>query len=124
LDARSPAAVAADAIALAFFCVNIHAFITTLYHAACLDCSAGVVGLVFYGRSSGMPSQRPFHESIRKYEIFREDPGKGPMWIETAVGLEQAKQRVVRLHAEAPADYRLFDAHSGVFLEFRAAASA
>jgi len=71
-----------------------------------------------------MPSQRSPDRPIRKYDIFREDSCKGPLWIETVVGLDEAKRRVLQLHAQSPGNYRVFDPLAGAFIEFRSVTSA
>ncbi|HEX4076105.1 MAG TPA: hypothetical protein VHX49_11965 [Candidatus Acidoferrales bacterium] len=43
------------------------------------------------------------------YEIFRDDP-RGPLWIESVVGLERASERLAAIYKGNPATYFAFDA--------------
>jgi hypothetical protein len=43
------------------------------------------------------------------YEIFRDDP-RGPLWIESVMGLEQAAKRLVAIYKLKPATYFAYDA--------------
>jgi hypothetical protein len=43
-----------------------------------------------------------------KYDIFAGTPGNFPMWLETVVGLANAKERMEMIAAKKPGQYFLF----------------
>jgi hypothetical protein len=47
------------------------------------------------------------------YDIFKDDPVGGPLWIEAVQGLEQAMSRMQGLAAAEDCDYYLFCAQEG-----------
>lgn len=46
------------------------------------------------------------------YDIFSGMPEKGPIWIETIHGLENAKTRLTKLNQLTPGDYFVFDSYA------------
>jgi hypothetical protein len=46
------------------------------------------------------------------YDIFRELPDSGPIWVEEVQDLEQARERLASLTEIRPGDYFVYDAHS------------
>jgi hypothetical protein len=47
------------------------------------------------------------------YDIYKKLPGGGRLWIESALTLEHAKERLASLISNNPADYLIYDCHSG-----------
>jgi hypothetical protein len=47
------------------------------------------------------------------YDIYQKLPGGGRLWIESVLTLEHAKERLTALLAKKPADYLIYDFHSG-----------
>jgi hypothetical protein len=47
------------------------------------------------------------------YDIFKDDPVGGPLWIEAVQGLEQAMSRMEGLATAEDCDYYLFCAQEG-----------
>jgi hypothetical protein len=47
------------------------------------------------------------------YDVFKDDPVGGPLWIEAVQGLEQAMSRMEGLAATEYCDYYLFRAQEG-----------
>jgi hypothetical protein len=43
------------------------------------------------------------------YEIFRDDP-RGPLWMESVVGLKRASERLAAIYKQHPATYFAYDA--------------
>jgi hypothetical protein len=43
------------------------------------------------------------------YDIFRDLPESGPIWIEAVQGLEDARARLVKLLETRPGDYFVYD---------------
>lgn len=54
--------------------------------------------------------------SMQRYEIFQMLPGKQATWVETATGLEDAKNRVRELTQMFPADYFILDCEHSIFI--------
>ena len=53
---------------------------------------------------------------MQKYEIFQKLPSRQPKWVETAVGLEDAKVRLKELTRMFPADYFILDRENAIFI--------
>jgi hypothetical protein len=52
------------------------------------------------------------------YDIFRRLTDAGPpLWVETVISLEQAKQRLAVLSSLAPGAYMIYDLRLGMFIE-------
>jgi len=51
------------------------------------------------------------------YDIFCKLPAGEILWVETAGSLEQARERVAELVANAPGDYTIFNPRSAEFVE-------
>ncbi len=47
------------------------------------------------------------------YDIYQKLPGGGRLWIESALTLEHAKERLAGLIAKNPANYLIYDYRSG-----------
>ena len=47
------------------------------------------------------------------YDVFKDDPAGGPLWIEAVRGLEQATSRMEGLATAEDCDYYLFCAQEG-----------
>jgi hypothetical protein len=47
------------------------------------------------------------------YDIYLKLPGGGRLWIESTLTLDLAKERLAALLAKKPADYLIYDFHSG-----------
>lgn len=47
------------------------------------------------------------------YDIYKKLPGGGRLWIESALTLEHAKERLASLISKSPAEYLIYDYHSG-----------
>jgi hypothetical protein len=45
----------------------------------------------------------------RTYDIFKDLPGSGPIWIEVVQGLENANSRLLELCESHPGKYFIFD---------------
>jgi hypothetical protein len=43
------------------------------------------------------------------YDIFRDLPDSGPIWIEAVQGLEDARARLMKLLETRPGDYFVYD---------------
>jgi hypothetical protein len=43
------------------------------------------------------------------YDIFRDFPDDGPIWIEAVQGLENARARLMKLHETRSGDYFVYD---------------
>ena len=47
------------------------------------------------------------------YDIYKKIPGGGRLWIESALTLEHAKEQLASLISKSPAEYLIYDYHSG-----------
>jgi hypothetical protein len=51
------------------------------------------------------------------YDLFKENPGRLPTWVETVEGLPQVKERLVQLTALEPGKYLIWDRTRTGFVE-------
>ena len=51
------------------------------------------------------------------YDVFKDDPVGGPLWIEAVQGLEQAMSRMEGLATAEDCDYYLFCAQEGKIVQ-------
>lgn len=50
------------------------------------------------------------------YEIFQKLPFQQPIWVETATGLKEAKDRTRQLKQMFPAEYFIVDHRNSIFI--------
>ena len=53
----------------------------------------------------------------RAYDLFKDDKDGKPIWIETVIGLDQLKKRLMKLIALKPAQYLIYDPTEAQFVE-------
>lgn len=54
---------------------------------------------------------------IARYDIFRAFPDAGPVWLETAKDLDDAKKRLLKLSSNEPGDYFVYDYEQQAIVE-------
>ena len=53
----------------------------------------------------------------RAYDLFKDDEAGKPSWVETVVGLDQLKKRLMKLSAVKPGKYLVYDPTEAKFVE-------
>ncbi len=51
------------------------------------------------------------------YDIFRDFPKGGPIWVEVVQGLENARARLTKLCESSPGEYFIFDSTAAKIVE-------
>lgn len=59
-----------------------------------------------------------------EFEIFKKDAAGNPIWVETAVGLDHAKKRLIALSGNSTGDYLVFNPRTNAFVDVRAQAKS
>ena len=60
---------------------------------------------------------REFQQS--EFEIFKKDAAGNPIWVETAVGLDQARKRLITLSGNSAGDYLVFNPRTNTFVDVK-----
>jgi hypothetical protein len=56
-------------------------------------------------------------EMEKRFDLFRVEETGGPIWVETVIGLEHARQRLDILSSFKPATYLIYDYEDAKFIE-------
>jgi hypothetical protein len=51
------------------------------------------------------------------YDLFKQDGEKTPVWIETVIGVNNLKKRLMKLSSIKPGNYLVYDPTKAVFIE-------
>jgi len=54
-----------------------------------------------------------------EFEIFKKDAAGNPIWVETAIGLDQARKRLITLSGNSSGDYLLFNPRTNTFVDVK-----
>ncbi len=59
-----------------------------------------------------------------EFEIFKKDAAGNPIWVETAVGLDQARKRLIALSGNSTGDYLVFNPRTNSFVDVKVQAKS
>jgi hypothetical protein len=54
-----------------------------------------------------------------EFEIFKKDAAGNPIWVETAIGLDQTRKRLITLSGNSTGDYLVFNPRTNTFVDVK-----
>jgi hypothetical protein len=54
-----------------------------------------------------------------EFEIFKKDAAGNPIWVETAIGLDQTRKRLIALSGNSTGDYLVFNPRTNTFVDVK-----
>jgi hypothetical protein len=66
------------------------------------------------------PPYQTYTPSDSAYDIFQKDHSGNPIWVETVIGLDQAKKRLLSLSSLSSGEYLVYNPTTGQFMNIAA----